>query len=123
VFFPSAAPLRAVIKDREAQTTWMADQGYASMADAIGVTSVVDARMPWVERHPLLLRAAVVTATTPVRVKDSTGRSLPISPGFRDRFRLLAVTGGEPAPLFGEWDGSSLRPLTVWGEAGAVSLQ
>jgi hypothetical protein len=32
------------------------------------------------------------------------------------------VTGGSPAPLFGEWNGDAFRPLTVWGEAGAVAL-
>ena len=63
------------------------------------------------------LMAAVAQCVT-----DPPIESLPVSFGFRDRFRLLAVSGGAPAPLFGEWDGESLRPLTVWGEAGAVSL-
>ena len=122
VFFPSAAPLRAIIKERTTATAWTADQGHDTVTEAIAAAADADARMPWIERHPILLRAAVVTATHPLHVKDTEGRSLPAF-GFRDRFRLLAVTGGAPAPLFGEWDGDVLRPLTVWGEAGAVALQ
>ena len=123
VFFPSAVPLRAVIKERTAASAWTTDQGYDTVTEAIAIASDADARLPWIERHPILLRAAMVTATTsPLRVKDGDGRSLPVWLGFRDRYRLLAVTGGMPAPLFGEWDGAALRPLTVWGETGAVAL-
>jgi SWIM zinc finger len=40
----------------------------------------------------------------------------------RARYTLLAVCGGRPAPLFGEYRPGGLRPITVWGEDGAVSL-
>ena len=124
VFFPSAAPMRATIKERTPTVPWSADQGFDTVTDAIGAVSDAEARMPWIERHPVLLRAGLVAATTPqLRVTDTSGRSLPVALGFRDRYRLLAVTGGVAASLFGEWDGDALRPLTVWGEAGAVSLQ
>jgi hypothetical protein len=123
VFFPSAAPMRAIIKERTAPVEWNANQGHESVTDAISAAVDAEARVPWVERHPVLLSAAVVTvATSPLLVKDTYGRSLPIATGFRERFRLLAVTGGSPAPLFGEWNGDAFRPLTVWGEAGAVAL-
>jgi len=55
-------------------------------------------------------------------VRDVTGRAMPLSTRFRERWRLLAVSGGAAVPLFGEWDGDALTPLTVWGESGAVSL-
>jgi hypothetical protein len=58
----------------------------------------------------------------PGQIRDSAGHSLPISHRFRDRWRLLAVSGGGAVPLFGEWDGEAITPLTVWGEGGAVSL-
>jgi hypothetical protein len=123
VFFPSAAPLRAIVKERTGSVPWPADQGYATVAEAVATAAAAESRMPWIERHPVFLRDAMLTAAlSPLRVRDAGGHSLPVSSGFRDRFRLLAVSGGAPAPLFGEWDGESLRLLTVWGEAGAVSL-
>ena len=123
VFFPSTVPLRAIIKDRGGSVSWTPDQGHATIADAVAATSDANARLPWIERHPVLLRGAMITASaSSPRLVDSGRHSLAVSTAFRDRFRLLAVTGGAPAPVFGEWDGDSLRPLTVWGEAGAVSL-
>ena len=122
VFFPSATPLRAIVKERAAAVDWPADLGYADVAEAIVATASADARMPWLESHPVLLREATPTILTPPHVKDAAGGSMPLSARFRDRWRLLAVSGGAAVPLFGEWDGEALTPLTVWGENGAVSL-
>jgi hypothetical protein len=123
VFFPSVLPLRAIVKERAAPVAWDTDTGYSNVADAVAAAANADARLPWIESHPMLLREAIPMAgTTPWRVRDPAGYSLPLSHRFRQRFRLLAVSGGAPAPMFGEWDGESLTPLTVWGESGAVSL-
>jgi hypothetical protein len=123
VFFPSSAPLRAVVKDRGAAVAWSSGNGHATFADAIAEIADRDARSPWIELHPMLLRGAIPTSGSPWRIRDAASRCLPLSGHFRDRLRLLGVSGGAPVPLFGEWDGTSLRPVTVWGESGAVSLQ
>jgi hypothetical protein len=124
VFFPSAAPLRAIVKERTSTIPWASGDGFATIAAAIGAAADAEARMPWIESHPVLLGEVIPTpAMTSWRVRDTAGHSLPLSHRFRDRFRLLAVSGGSAVPLFGEWDGESLMPLTVWGESGAVALQ
>ena len=122
VFFPSAVPLRAIVKERGAAVEWSSENGYASFSEAIAAIAGADARMPWVELHPMLVRGAIPTGASPWRVRDAASHYLPLSHHFHDRFRLLGVSGGEPVPLFGEWNGDSLRPLTVWGDSGAVSL-
>ncbi|MDF2773756.1 MAG: zinc finger-containing protein [Geminicoccaceae bacterium] len=123
VFFPSTVPLRAILKERSNPVSWDVASGYASVAEAVAVAADADARMPWIDSHPMLLREAIPTTdTSPWRLRDPAGHSLPLSHRFRDRFRLLAVSGGTSVPLFGEWDGESLTPLTVWGESGAVSV-
>ena len=121
-FFPGTVPLRAIVKERAGVVPWTSDHGYASIAEAITAVGDADSRMPWIESHPVLLREAIPTTTTPWRVRDGSGQWLPLSHRFRDRFHLLAVSGGSAVPLFGEWDGESLMPLTVWGESGAVQL-
>jgi hypothetical protein len=122
VFFPSAAPLRAIVKERTGAVDWPSDIGYADVSEAIAATAAADARMPWIETHPVLLREAIPTTLTPAHVRDSAGSWIPLASRFRDRWRLLAVSGGAAVPMFGEWDGESLMPLTVWGERGAISL-
>ena len=122
VFFPSAAPLRAIVKERTAAVEWPVGLGYADLSEAVAATASDDARMPWLEAHPVLLRDAMPTIQTPAQVRDVAGQAIALSTRFRDRWRLLAVSGGAAVPLFGEWDGEALTPLTVWGEGGAVSL-
>jgi hypothetical protein len=123
VFFPSAAPLRAIVKERTAAVPWAADLGYGNLAEAVAAMADADARMPWIESHPLFVRNATPTRLTArLRVRDSGGCWLPLSQHFRDGWRLLAVSGGSPVPLFGEWDGEALMPLTVWDDHGAVAL-
>jgi len=122
VFFPSAAPLRGIVKERSTTVPWTPGHGFASVSEGIAAAADADSRTPWIESHPMLLREAIPTLTTPSRIRDAIGRSVRVSERFRDRWRLIAVSGGAPIPLFGEWDGESLMPLTVWGESGAVAL-
>ena len=123
VFFPSAAPLRAIVKERTAAVPWDPDLGYQSLPEAAGAMADADARMPWIESHPLFMRDAIpARLTSRLEVRDSGGCWIPLSQRFRDSWRLLAVSGGSSVPLFGEWDGEELMPLTVWGERGAVAL-
>jgi hypothetical protein len=122
VFFPSAAPLRAIVKERSATVPWTPGHGFTNVSEGIAAAAEAESRTPWIESHPMLLREAIPTLTTPWRIRDAIGRSIRVSERFRDRWRLIAVSGGAAIPLFGEWDGESLMPLTVWGESGAVTL-
>jgi hypothetical protein len=67
---------------------------------------------PWLERFLAQLRGV-----TPVcgsggaswSVRDSAGRALRLAGG--DHWQLLALSGGHPVDLVGEWSGGSLLPL------------
>jgi hypothetical protein len=61
VFFPSAAPLRAIAKERTAVVDWPSDLGYADISEAAAATTGADSRMPWLESQPVLLREATPT--------------------------------------------------------------
>jgi len=122
VFFPSSVPIRAVVKERTGSVTWPSEIGYTSIAEAIAATANADARMPWIESHPVFLRDAIPTTRAPSHVRDAAGSWIPLSSRFRDGWRLIAVSGGAAVPLFGEWDGESLMPLTVWGDSDAIPL-
>ena len=54
------------------------------------------------------------------RVVDIHHQCLPISPRFPGNWRLLALSGGHPITLFGEWNGLHFLPLSaiVEGENG-----
>lgn len=120
VFYPSAYPLRALIKTRqEAVPLSKHPPGTVAFADAIASYSSALALCPWIEQFPLLLQAVV-----PLRegdrwlLQDAQGAVLPLSRRLelRQCWQLLALSGGYPLALFGEWDGTHLMPLNVWME-------
>jgi hypothetical protein len=45
-------------------------------------------------------------------IGDSTDRCLSLA--GNDHWMLHAIGGGHPVTLFGEWDGCTLTPLSVW---------
>jgi hypothetical protein len=44
-------------------------------------------------------------------VRDAKGDALPLS--GRDHWKLLAITGGHPFDMLGEWVGDVLHPLSI----------
>jgi hypothetical protein len=120
-FFPSAYPLRALLKGfrTEPAPAWR-PTGYPTILAATAAYGAALADQLWLETFPLLL-----SSVWPVRqgerwlVRDAAGHWLPLRPGGVTGWELLALSGGHPLTLFGEWDGDRLLPLRVWQGAGA----
>ena len=115
VYFPSAYPLRALVKQRHGPPAPIGSApGYADLHAATAAYAAALAVFPWLERFPMPLQAV-----TPTRVgerwavRDDAGRALPLAPGFAHGWRLLALSGGRPLALFGEWNGTTLLPLSA----------
>jgi len=115
VYFPSAYPLRALVQQRHGPPAPISGApGYADIHAATAANAAALAVVPWLERFPMPLQAVI-----PMRVgerwavRDYTGRALPLPTGFAHRWRLLALSGGRPLALFGEWNGTTLLPLSA----------
>ncbi|HEY9880564.1 MAG TPA: SWIM zinc finger family protein [Leptolyngbyaceae cyanobacterium] len=120
VFYPSAYPLRALVKTRqEAVPLSKAPPGHGEIKDAIASYSQAFTACPWIEQFPLLLQS-VVPLCDGERwlLQDAQGVVLPLAKGMdsQQRWQLLALSGGHPLTLLGEWDGAGLLPLSVWVE-------
>jgi hypothetical protein len=118
VFYPSNYPLRAAVRARHSRSEPCGSpRGHATVESLLDAYAEALARNPWIEVFPALLGEVV-----PVRreggwiVRDSGGRLLPLSPRLRGGWEVLALSGGSPVTLFGEWDGQHLLPLGVWAE-------
>ena len=118
VYYPSNYRLRAAIKQRYSAPVQCGDaRGYTSADSFLSAYADALARNPWVEVFPTLIDEVI-----PVRrdeawlVRDTTGRLLPIRPKADGGWKLMALSGGRPVTLFGEWDGRHLLPLGVWAE-------
>lgn len=121
VFYPGAS-MRALVKDPAGAVEPLAQMpGHGAVAEAVAGYAAALASCPWIERYPLALAAVL-----PVRrgedwvVCDSEGHCLPLARRFAQTWELLAMSGGEPIGLFGEWDGQCLLPLAAMDSDGFV---
>jgi hypothetical protein len=118
-YFPGTG-LRALVKQRFGEPAACAKvEGFGGIGEYLGAISEHLASNPWTERHPAALAAvAPVHERGQWSVVDGGGYELPIHPRFARSWELLAVSGGRPVGLFGEWDGEALWPMsaTVDGE-------
>lgn len=116
VFFPSNYPLRALIKGRKnLEALPEPPPAYAHHQAALAGYAAALARFPWLEHFPMPL-AQVTPLIYQERhwLLDSQGQLLPLHPTFAQNpqapWHLLALSGGHPLWLFGEWDGQHFWP-------------
>jgi hypothetical protein len=122
-FYPGAFPLRAQIKRQENM------RPLANMPPAApGLDTLLDtyaealAVQPFLERHPVLLEGLVPDTADQSVLHDSRGHAIVLHPDFHHHAHLLALSGGHPLTLCGEWDGRTLLPLSVWHEGRLLNV-
>jgi hypothetical protein len=115
VYFPSSAPLRAIVKARRGEVKPLETvAGRADLNAAIGEYAAALAACPWIERYPLLLSEVVtVREGDSWLLRDAAGRAIPIANRNNFGWILYALSGGEPIMVFGEWDGDKLMPMSA----------
>lgn len=122
VFYESGYPLRAVVK-ADSCPSEPVDRlpGYDSIAAALTAYSAALGQNPWLERFPLALAACVPQERGEIAV-DRFGNALPVSPDFTQTWQLVAIGGGSPISVFGEWNGECWLPLSAIAEDRFVVL-
>jgi cell wall-associated NlpC family hydrolase len=116
VYWPGTGKLRGKLLKREinqnAETMFPKLPAHTivmfleSVADQLAV-------QPWQEIVPALLRDVIVCRNDASwGICDSERRFLPLAGS--DHWKLHAISGGHPVTLFGEWNGRTLAPLSIW---------
>ena len=78
---------------------------------------------PWSHWHPLRCSAATLHYDAQAQEGHQFhlqwgDMALPLQLHTSDGWALLALSGGQPLTVQGEWDGASLRPLSALGPEG-----
>jgi hypothetical protein len=55
-------------------------------------------------------------------LRDAHGDAVPLARRFVHAWPLLAISGGAPITIFGEWDGRSLLPLSIVADGRYIAL-
>ena len=120
--YPGGAPRRALFAGDEhkvAQGEGL--PGATDVRTALEQAARWQAGNPWLRRVPMALTGmTVVPGDTPLLV-DRTGAALILAPDT-DVWQLLALSGGHPIPVFGEWGGERFLPLSAEIDDRLVSI-
>lgn len=123
VFYPSGFPQRALIKERRRTLPPPPLIAGQTVAEALAAYGAALSRQPWLSLFPLLLRDVY-----PLRsgdswiLRDGSGHFLPLGAYVESGWKLLAISGGQPLTVFGEWDGERLLPLSTWAGERLILL-
>ncbi|NKY30349.1 SWIM zinc finger family protein [Nocardia gamkensis] len=125
-FYPGAAPMRALWGERhsaaEPFTTLPTADSPATIAAALAAHASALGADPWLRSWPMLLADVVPTRTEQGwYLTESDGTALPIRPGEQP-WTLLAVSGGHPVTVVGEWSADGLEPISVFTAGAVVDL-
>jgi SWIM zinc finger len=121
-YYPGQPPLRVAIGARRAEAPAAAPpEAAGDVATLLSGWAAALEQDPWLTEWPALLTGTPVQAGDRWYLADSSGAALPLL-GRESLWRLLAVSGGHPVTVAGEWSPAGLTALTVWHGDQAVQL-
>ncbi|MBW6439367.1 SWIM zinc finger family protein [Actinoplanes hulinensis] len=117
-FYPGSVPLRALVAERtSAAEPFGSPDGAGPVRAALSRWSALLAAEPWRSDAPVLLSGVRPSGA---HLVDAAGDALPLAPGHREPWWLLAAAGAAPATMAAEWSPAGLRPLAAWVDGAFV---
>jgi hypothetical protein len=125
VFFPSAYPLRAIFKKQHAgftqENSFPGNEAIPKAHQAYNDALICN---PWIEQFPLSIKEVMpFQIDSHWGLQDQNGYWLPISQNCSQTWTVLSLSGGNPIQVFGEWNGETFYPLSVFTDQKFVPLQ
>lgn len=114
-WYPSATPYRALVRDADP----VQKQALSPVTGFHLLTEALEAQATQLALNPLLTTLPwLLSEVTPLLshqdwyIRDREGQAVPVD--INDGWALLALSGGEPLTVFGEWNGQRLQLLNAW---------
>jgi len=118
-FYPSACLLRALLVNSP-ESAQPLREPFPALRDfnaALAARAEALAANPWLLAYPLAIENVIPLRRNGTwRLRDVQGAELPLKMADRDAWELLAISGGHPLPIFGEWSDNELRALGAWAD-------
>ncbi len=121
VYFPSHHPARAIIKkaERDFESVTPKFEGLPNFEAVLEQYAKAIAAQPWLERIPVTVSSLIAHKMGESWVlHDSSDLVLSLHPSYAQVPNLLAISGGHPITVFGEFDGQTLLPLMLQSSDG-----
>lgn len=125
VFYPGVDPHRALIKERKEGGLRQIEKVDVNVSVSQLLALYADRlqKMPWTEAVPSFLGPLRIVpensgdgAVTGWQGIDSDGRTIMLSPRFHQGWHAFSLSGGKPVTFFGEWNGGTFLPFSLFFE-------
>lgn len=125
VYYSLAYPQRAVFVHFQSAKVYVpvSSKRYANISELLNHYSQAVASNPWLTLFPASLAnvSAFMTPTKELQLRDFNNHVIPLHIlEERTIWKILAISGGHPIHLFGEWNGLSFEPLSIIGPSGDI---
>ncbi|MGB0862341.1 MAG: hypothetical protein ACPGXZ_05450, partial [Saprospiraceae bacterium] len=116
VYFPSNYPQRARVKHRIPETGYLTEfDGDSNFKSFLKSYSLAIASNPWLMDVPCMINEVVpIMREEKLFLLDKNNDLIPVQNTDLTGWKLLALSGGTPVSIFGEWTGNELIPLSAW---------
>ncbi|MEL6922906.1 MAG: SWIM zinc finger family protein [Bacteroidota bacterium] len=116
IYYPSAFPQRVLVKDHSPP---FADIGgvpaFAHFEQALQHFAKALGQNPWLFQYPMGLAEVIpVYQSKKLILIDQQKSIVPVEHQGDAVWKLLAISGGQPVTIFGEWNGNIFALLSVW---------
>jgi len=124
VYYPSAYKLRAMVKTQKGKVALFEEpRGYDSLNRFFEIYAKALAQNPWIYDFPCYLESVIpVMENGKLFIIDQEKNYLEAVPKDKVAWKLIALSGGNPISIFGEWSGEYMMPLSVILDGNVVAL-
>lgn len=123
VFYPGNFKQRALVKNFMFEDGEFVISGYEDWATFSKDYVTAIAKNPWLNNFPVLIDDVTpIIANKQFILVDKNKNQLPASLSEENQWKLLAISGGHPLQVFGEWTGKILLPLTVFAHNRLIRI-
>ncbi len=124
IYYPSAFPLRAIVKAQNSSIALMElPTGYQSCATFLAAYAEAVSENPWLLDFPCLLDQMVPALDNDrLFLIDAEHKRVELLNREQTGWRILAISGGHPVGIFGEWTGELLVPMSLLFEGQVYQL-
>ncbi len=118
--YPAGAGHRSLVGERHGDAARLEALEGGDVADLLAADALALSASPWVPQTPVCLGSVVPVAEGDRwSVVDARGEGLPLD---RPTWEVMALSGGHPVAVVGEWDGDRLSPLSCFADGRLWSV-
>ncbi len=124
LFYPSITPMRAIMRNQtiieKVVDAWV---GFDDIEECFAVYRLQKGKNPWMMDHPMALNQMIPkNHEGKLYLTDAKGKGVPVLEKDMSHWKIMALSGGHPIDVFGEWTGEALLPLSILTQDRFIAL-